>query len=543
MGLLAGEVLRSFRLDTFSKAHVIALGDWEGCSVTSWKSAVSLVLVCAAGVSLLIPQILLVPPRNTEVWILETLRGMHGTAVPLLGQEIVKGVNPLALLILSLMQTADITVLRLLQAGLGFLLVGTTFLLTLGLFGLASAVTACLLTITSLGFPAMFGTLNTNALPVLLTTASFGVFSLAYTGRLARPWFIVSYTLAALALVTGSTTTIAFFVLASLLLVMLDLAPTRLFSIHIATGVAIILAALAVYLATYRVIMGPGFAWESLCSGGQAGFARGAAGLVQAGIPWIFLLVPAFVQLGGPSSQESWRSLLPPRIACALAALMSTFWPGAHDTVAVIFVPFASILVGEWISHGMGKTARARAYASWMSVAAFAAVFAAFLIVLVRPVFGGEGFTWMRWAWAGALASFTVIFSALAMRHRIVPQIVVVALSAACVILAAATTAQTDRWYEKLSFMMRISTREPLVVYDDDLVMRGYLSVAGARPIVVGRDAVPMGGKAFLAVCVDDLDRFVSTKNARRLNCMVIERFTDLDDYALVAVGPPGRLR
>jgi len=88
--------------------------------------------------------------------------------------------------------------------------------------------------------------------------------------------------------------------------------------------------------------------------------------------------------------------------------------------------------------------------------------------------------------------------------------------------------------------MEGICGHEPLVVYEDDVTMRGYLSAVTAEPVVVGRDAVPMNETAFLAVSTSDLEELLDEMKGR-MNPVVLESYRAENTYALMMISP--RLR
>jgi hypothetical protein len=106
----------------------------------------------------------------------------------------------------------------------GCLFISFVFLYGRSLYDTRSALFSSALALTSLGSIALFGTLNLAWLPVAAAAVAFGIFSLAYLGKLGRAWYIPSYLLAAVTAVTGGSFMLWFFLGSSLALIMLDLA-------------------------------------------------------------------------------------------------------------------------------------------------------------------------------------------------------------------------------------------------------------------------------------------------------------------------------
>lgn len=508
--------------------------------VTSWKPATSLVLVCAASLVLLLPLTLFTPPRDSEVWLFQSIVEMQDQQrlLPLLNGKTLKWGNPLPLTIMSLVPAGDIASSRMVQCVLGVLFVVLVFAISLVLFDLKSALFASAATMTSLGYLALFGTLNLFALPVMLAATAFGLFSLVYLGKLHRAWFIVSYALAAAATVTGGYFLLLFFVLAAVLLVLLDLAPSRLFSIHIISGAVIVLGALAAYYAGYRFLAGRGIADGALSGGQHLGFLKGLLAVFTYGAPWIFLLVPACVpDGGGPSDQETWRRLLPLRTACALAVLMLICSSRSLPQHAVLLIFFAAPLIGSWMAHGMGQGPRSSTLGTVMMALAGITVFLGALAIQAMPIMRGDTIAPGQLVTGGVTMGAAVTFGVLLLRRRPVAQFFVSASAVALVVWCMAFVIPKDHWNEKMSYMSGISRHDPLVVYEDDVTMRGYLSAVTARPLVVGRGAVPMRDAAFLAVSTPDLDDLLEEMKGR-MNSVVIDSYRAENTYALMMVSP-----
>lgn len=507
--------------------------------VFSWKTAAAVVIVCTAGFLLLLGPVILLPPRDQEVWILQTICEMHESQsfLPTLGGDVLRGANPAMAYFLSLANLLDINSLRVIQAALGGLLVGITFLFTLFLFDLKSAVVSGLVAMTCLGFTDWFGSFTMHGLPAVLTAASVAVFSLAYLGRLSsKTWFFTSYVLAAMAMLTGGAFPAVFFILFVVMLALVDLAPTRLLSAGIASGLVIIVTPLLVYLAAYRILAGPGFAWPSLFGLEDTGSIKALARVISEGSPWIFLLPIAFIHPGGPSDKEAWLNVLPLRISLVLFLLMMWFWPHGSHAYSILAIPFMAALTAPWAARTTGKGPAGTAVFV-LAAMGFVHVLSVALSAVLVPAVKTRMIATPQVAWAAFYLIAAIAFCILAFRHKTALLLVVMAVCSLGVGPAAATTAHADSWYDKLAFMRRISEPETLVVYEDDLVMRGYLKTVGKRPLLVGRDAVPMAAPACIAVSVDKLDDFLE-RESKRLNPVVLDAFRDENEYALLFVRP-----
>lgn len=505
----------------------------------SWRSAASLVLVLAASLALLLPLNLFTPPRDSEVWLFQSISEMQDQQrhLPLLNGEVLKGRNPLTLTALALIPAGDITSPRLVSCALGCIFIALVFAYTLALFDLKSALAASVVTLTSLGYLALFGTLNLTALPVTLAATAFGLFSLAYLGRLHDAWYVVSYVLAAAGAVTGGYFMLLFFVAAALLLILLDLAPSQFFSIHLASGAAIVACALLAYYAGYRILAGPGITAGALSKGDHLGFFRGLFAVVVYTAPWIFLLIPALLHGGGPSDRETWRKLLPLRIACTVVLAMLWFSSKSLPQHAVLLAPFASPLIGAWIAHGMRPQQLRSALAAWMMALAGISVFTIAVVILALPMIRGASMHAGQVIAVAAFVPAALAFGYLVLKRKLPAQFALVAVCAACIVWFMAFTGPEGQWDEKIAYMEGLSGHEPLVVYEDDVTMRGYLSAVTARPMVIGRDAVPMKQPAFLAVSTPDLDA-LTDELKERMSSVVLDTYRAESTYALMMISP-----
>ncbi|HXK47528.1 MAG TPA: hypothetical protein PLT09_08795 [Deltaproteobacteria bacterium] len=510
--------------------------------VISWKYAASLVLVLAASLALLLPLTLFTPPRDSEVWLFQSISEMQEQQqhLPLLNGEILKGGNPLTLAALSLIPVRDITTPRLASCALGCIFIAFIFLYTLSLFDLKSALASSAVMLTSFGYLALFGTLNLIALPVTLAAAAFGIFSLTYLGRLRGTWYIASYVLAASAAVTGGYLMLLFFVTAALLLILFDLAPSQFFSIHLMPGAAIIVCAFLAYFSAYRILAGPGFTDGSLSSGDHLGFFHGLFACLTYGAPWIFLLAPALLYGGGPSDQETWRRLLPLRTACSVVFLILWVSSRSMPQHAVLLTAFAAPLIGDWMAHGMRQGLQKKALGAWMMALSGITVFAAALVILSLPMVRGSVLHLEQIIAVAVFAVAALAFVILVLKRTLPAQFILAATAAVVIVWCMAFVSPEGQWSEKITYMEGVSDHDPLIVYEDDLTMRGYMSAVTARPVVVGRDAVPMNDTAFLAVSTSDLSSLLDELKGR-MNSVVLDSYRAENTYALMLISPRKR--
>jgi hypothetical protein len=507
--------------------------------VISLKSAASLFVILAACLALLLPLSLFTPPRDSEVWLFQIINEMQDQQhyVPVLNAESVPGQNPLTLTAMSFLPIIDISTPRLVSCMLGCILISCIFLYSLALFDLSCAFASSLVAMTSLGFLALFGTLNLMALPVALAVSAFGLFSLVYLKGLHSGLYILSYMLAGLAALTGGYFMLVFFLLGALLLILLDLAPSQIFSIHLIPGLVIIACAMAAYFTSYRIILGPGFSSGAFSPGGHIGLFRGMYAVITYSSPWIFLVIPAWVYGGGPSDQDAWRTLLPLRIAIVLIVLMLWSSSSGLNQYATILAMFASPLIGRWISHALFPGVQKGRLGYWMMAPAGLSVFLCALVLLLLPVYSGFAINTKQLIVGAGFVTAAILFIILTVKHKMTAQFIVALFAVVSIVWYMAFLSPEDQWDQKMSYMEGISKNTPLIVYEDDLVMRGYMSAVDASPMIVNRDVVPLNDTAFLAASTSDLAGLIEGLKGR-MHSVVVDSYRAENTYALVMVSP-----
>jgi hypothetical protein len=507
--------------------------------VISLKSAVSLFVILAACLALLLPLNFFTPPRDSEVWLFQIISEMQDQHryVPVLNAESILGQNPLTLTAMSFLPVIDISTPRLVSCVLGCFLISGLFLYSLALFDLSCAFASSLVAMTSLGFLALFGTLNLVALPVTLTVSAFGLFSLVYLKGLHSRLYILSYMLACLAALTGGYFMLVFFLLGALLLILLDLAPSRIFSIHLIPGLLIIACAMAAYFTSYRIILGPGFSSGAFSPGGHIGLFKGLYAAITSSSPWIFLVIPAWVHGGGPSEQDAWRTLLPLRIAIVLIVLMLWSSSSGLNQYAAILALFASPLIGQWISRTIFPGVQKGRLGYWMMVLAGLSVFLCAFVLLLLPLYLGFAIHSKQLMAGAGFAAAAILFVILTVKRRMTSQFIVALFGVVSIVWYMAFMSPQDQWDQKMSYMGGIAKNTPLIVYDDDLVMRGYMSAVDASPMIVNRNVVPLNDTAFLAASTSDLAGLLDGLNGR-MHTVLVDSYRAENTYALVMISP-----
>jgi hypothetical protein len=375
------------------------------------------------------------------------------------------------------------------------------------------------------------------ALPVTLVVSAFGLFSLVYLKGLNSGLYILSYLLAGLAALTGGYFMLVFFLLGALLLTLLYLAPSHLLSIHLIPGLVIIACAMAAYYTSYRIILGEGFSSGAFTPGGHIGLFKGMYAVITYSSPWIFLVIPAWVYGGGPSDQDAWRTLLPVRIAIVLIVLMLWSSSSGLNQYATILALFASPLIGRWISRAIFPGVQKGRLAYWMMLLAGLSVFLCALVLLLLPVYLGFAINTKQLIGCAGFVTAAILFMILTVKHKMTAQFMVTLFAVVSIVWYMAFVSPEDQWDQKMSYMGDISKNTPLIVYEDDLVMRGYMSAAHADPMIVTRDVVPLNDTAFLAASTSDLAGLLEGLKGR-MHSVLVDSYRAESTYALVMVSP-----
>ena len=93
----------------------------------------------------------------------------------------------------------------------------------------------------------------------------------------------------------------------------------------------------------------------------------------------------------------------------------------------------------------------------------------------------------------------------------------------------------------RLTFRPEGQLLPPLLVYQNDLIMRGYAGYCGPHHRSQREDG-PIGEKAYLAVRTDDLKALIKDLNLR-MHAYVINAYREQGTYALISIAPLTPLR
>jgi hypothetical protein len=198
---------------------------------------------------------------------------------------------------------------------------------------------------------------------------------------------------------------------------------------------------------------------------------------------------------------------------------------------------FTSVLTGPWLARTATLGARTEGLGIWMTSLAGISVFLAALVLVLLPFKDGLAVHPGQLAAAAVFLAGTVAFAFCTARRLMGTQVVLAGAGVALLVWYLAVVSPEVQWDRKISYMQGMNGHSPLVAYEDDLVMRGYLSAVDAPCLVVGRDAVPLSETAFLAVSSSDLDDLLE-ELGRRMKPVVLDTHRAENTYGLVMVSP-----
>lgn len=501
------------------------------------KNLMILIGVCAVCLVCMVPLILNHGLwHGQEIWLLEVIRELHGgfSLVPELNGQILSDQNPVNIILLSLIPGDNILFFRFVAILLGLIVVGSVFIFCLVLWNVWTALWSSLFTATSYGFLITYSSLNVSAIPCTCSIVALMMFFAAYLKGVRPVWYIPSYIMVCLATITGGWTMLAFVVFSVIFLILIDLAPGRFFDIMPITGVFILCVILLGFYLVYRIAGGSSFVSGALSHGPDMGFFKSSWALIKFGLPWFPLVIPAWAYEIKPDEDMAWKKLLPSKIALVVSLAILWFSQHCEPGYAVLAVPFIGILIGYWVATGLKGVSRILKFKRW-------AVISAGLIILVAGVIAiictdTDSSLYIKQGIAiGVLGSIAICLAWLIHRNRLalavfleVLSVIVVCWTYSFIMLPA-----RDVVYNPEQYIKEISDL-PLLVFEDDMYMRGYLGYVGASPAIVSRDVVPFGNSFYLAVSTKDINNLIKELTGR-MDIEVKSSFKSNRVYALLA--------
>jgi hypothetical protein len=471
-----------------------------------------------------------------ESWLISAAREMSQSfsMIPRLDGFTLGNQNPVVVMLYSL-TGGDLYISRLATISFGLVMVISVTLFAGYMWGLKCGVLSAVLTATSLGVISIFGKADPSALPVLMSTSAFMIFSAVYLKNLNKVIYIPAYILAVVSVMTGGPVYLFFFLLSGVLMILLDLSPNELLRVKPIAAVILMAGGSILVYAVFWITGGRVYMKGAISQGSDIGFFYSLWLVFKNSLPWMPMLIPAWIFSARPKEFTSWRELLPAKTALVSCLIILWLSGRCPENFSVLAVPFAAVMIACWMSGGSVAFEKA-------GKTGFAASIATVVSVFLFPVF------------------YIVKFPFKSLHPGIFDGVVVLCLIVCC--SAAFIAAQKKKTAVLITFMilalfgmswlrpfyeMRLnnpagilsyySKQKPLIVFDDDLVMRGKL--ASAHPDVVGKCFVPVGGEAYIAASTENTKKLMKDISKNMSAEIKIRQILDRD-YLLIKVWPKG---
>ncbi|MEA2100950.1 MAG: hypothetical protein U9P80_00035, partial [Thermodesulfobacteriota bacterium] len=395
--------------------------------------------------------------------------------------------------------TDHIVWLRSFNLAAGILMLSGVYIFNLRIWGKKTAIYASLLFGTSLGFISVFGTVNTIALPSALIVLAVMGFIYAY---LNDSGYFLAYLLAAMAMVTGGWVMAGFFLFCIIGIVLMDLSPQRFLGICPIQGLCIFGFFMMLFYLVLRIAGGPAYVPDVLSAGKDQGLFKGIWLVIKYNLPWIPLLIPAWLFSTGEKDKGAWQKMLPVKIALVIAILVLCFSAHIPEGYALLSVPFGATLGGYWIAEGM-RSRRPFLLHACMLVPGAIAIACGLVLAGVDPLVSKALMPLNLCVVAGFLV-LSLVFIYVAKRQRYTQMLILGMVSVFAVSWTYTQIYLPERLKQDDAFATQASAYSPLLVFNDDLYMRGYTGIKGNDPVITGRNMVPVCKKAYLAASTSD---------------------------------------
>jgi hypothetical protein len=495
------------------------------------------VVVC--GLILLSPLALDTVPWSSEIWLFQTIQDMHKGLhlVPELNGLPLVGQNPVNIILLSLSPWADMFSLRLISILMGCAVAACVCIFSLNLWDMKTAAISALITLTSLGFILTYSTLNTAIIPGSICILAFLLFSLVYLKGLNSLWYILSYILLCISTITGGWSLLAFFAFSSILLILLDLSPGNFLKIRVLYGIILVAVALGSVYLTYRIAAGSVFASALFAHDNAPGFFGRLWIFIKSTLPWLPLVLPAWISSEATQGKDIWRSLLPIKIAFVIGAAILFFSPDYNKAYALLSVPFGSMLVGNWVARGLGSPRKMVFIQGASCILTGLIIMASALVALSIQPIKALSLNMMEAIPILGFLIATLVFLWLLKKRSYTPLITLCICAVFVLVWSIALIQLPGKASMPLPSIKDMTSYSPLLVYRDDLVMRGYIEYAGIKPIVIEPKIVPISEKVYLASSSPDLDDLLEELNTR-MYANLVTSYNDGGTFALIKLSP-----
>lgn len=502
----------------------------------SFKTVLSGCGVCLLALILFMPFIPFNQATPHEVWFLQAIQAMRQGfhLIPRLNGLELAGQNPIQIMLLALLPDA-LLLARLVMVVFGMLVVGAVYAYADTLWGRAAGFWSALFTASSLGAVQGFGLLNIAAVPCAFVLWAYLIFTLTYLKGYNRAWYLAAYLCLLPAVLCGGIFPLLLFACAVILLILLDVSPQRFREIKPVFGLVVILGILIVFYLVYRIVGGSAYVSSILWPGGHLGLFKGLALCIYATLPWLPLIIPAWIFTARPDEWDDWRELLPAKIGVLLVVIVLLFSGKSMSGYALLAAPFSSLLIGYWVGQGSRIPPQAESVRRISFMCVGLALLALPIVYLARHY---ETVFMMSLPQAALLVlAFVIVIAMLILvkTRRFVPALIASLL--AVTTLAWHAPLATMQQVPDSGFITSLAQYRPLLVFKDDLVMRGYIAEAGQQPLVVGREFVPVGSEAYLAVATAKLKGLLKDLQGR-MYVTPVRKLKRSETYALIRVVP-----
>jgi hypothetical protein len=432
-------------------------------------------------------------PWGSEVWLVQAVSELNGhfTLAPTLNGFPFTGPNPMVSVLLSLMPFPELMTLRMVSMAMGCLSALGVFMFCSSIWDNRTGVIASLFTMTSWGFIAGFGNINPTAIPAGLVILAFLLFSQIYLKEQNPWWYLLSYVLVAAASATGGYLPLAFFAFSVAFLVLLDMAPGRFLSIKLPYLIVIVAAVMLTLYAAAWFMEGSAYAKTLFSSDQNTPLTARRWVWLKFNLPWVLLVIPAWSYGEGSREAGAWRFLLAPKTAYGVSLAAMLFSGSIQEGYATLGVPFAGIIIGYWAAKGYLVLQGLKAVRT-LCIAGTAAVLILTALALISAGSIIDAIRTLSFDATRAviilcffIASALILLAAKRQHHNAIIALSIVSVfslswySALVLVPAKART--------PLSYMSQVSSFSPLLVYRDDLVIRGMRATWAHGPRWWGR--------------------------------------------------------
>ncbi len=481
--------------------------------------------------------------QGETIWIIQAIREMHPgiRLLPTLGHKIIQGQNPLNIILISFLPLNSSASYRFVFIPCAFAVITLVFIFCRTLWGTRSAVWASILLTTSYGFIRTYTSVNTVALPATLATIGIILFFLAYLNEYKSPWYIISYACISLATITGGWIFLAFGAITILLLVLFDLSPDRLLDAVPTIGIGILIICILGFYLTFRIATSSSaYVYNALSHGHDMGFLETLVALAKYTLPWIPLILPAWIHTQKSKDHEHWREALPSKIAFSTCIIVLWFSSRCEMEYAILAVPFSSIIIGNWVATDSAWLAPGDRLNKWalylagLGIFAYAGIILALSLIMRRSLDTREILSLVVLAGAG----IALFISLLKKNLQLSLYLCVLSVIISTWIYSLCYVPEMDTRHNPENFIEELSNYSPVAVFEDDLITRAWIAYKHAgEPYLVRKNLEPVGGDIYLVFYAKRPKKLLRYLK-RRMDVEITDTFCSERRFTLMKLSP-----